>query len=87
MKRHWLASAALVIALGVAGAVAAEKKYDAGVNDTEIKKGQTVIYSGPYSVYGQVGRAELAYFAKLNAEGSIDGRKEWVAFGPVRGPE
>ena len=32
-------------------------------------------YSGPYSVYGQIGKAEQAYFAKVNAEGGINGRK------------
>jgi ABC-type branched-subunit amino acid transport system substrate-binding protein len=76
MKRHWVASAALVIALGcVAGAAATKQKYDPGVSDSEIKIGQSVPYSGPYSVYGQIGKAELAYFAKLNAEGGINGRK------------
>jgi branched-chain amino acid transport system substrate-binding protein len=71
-----LASVVLVIALGgVAGAAAAEKKYDPGVSDTEIEIGQTMPYSGPVSVYGQTGRAQLAYFAKLNAEGGINGRK------------
>jgi hypothetical protein len=68
MRGHWLASAALVIALGVAGAAAAEKKYDPGVSDTEITIGQTMIYSGPYSVYDQAGKALVglitAYYAK-----------------------
>jgi len=59
----------------VAGAAAAEKKYVPGVSDTEIKIGQSVPYTGPYSVYGQVGKAEQAYLAKTNAEGGISGRK------------
>ncbi len=46
-----------------------------GVTDKEVKIGQTMPYSGPLSVYGQIGRAELAYFAKINAEGGISGRK------------
>ena len=45
------------------------------MTDTEIKIGQTMPYSGPISAYGAVGHAELAYFAKLNAEGGINGRK------------
>jgi branched-chain amino acid transport system substrate-binding protein len=59
----------------VKGAAAADKKYDPGVSDTEIKIGQTMVYSGPYSVFGQIGKAEQAYFAKINAEGGINGRK------------
>ena len=76
MGRHWLGSVALVIALGwVTGAAAADKKYDPGVSDTEIRIGQSMPYSGPYSVFGQIGKAEQAYFAKINAEGGINGRK------------
>jgi len=52
-----------------------EKKYGPGVTDTEIKIGQTMPYSGPVSVYGTIGRAEMAYFDKINAEGGINGRK------------
>ena len=55
--------------------VLAEKKYDPGASDAEIKIGQTMPYSGPLSAYSAVGRAELAYFAKVNAEGGINGRK------------
>ena len=76
MRGHWVASVALVMALGwIAGGAAAERKYDPGVSDSEIKIGQSVPYSGPYSVYGQVGKAEQDYFAKINAEGGINGRK------------
>jgi branched-chain amino acid transport system substrate-binding protein len=76
MRKHWLASVAFFVAFAfVAEASAAEKKYDSGVSDAEIKIGQTMPYSGPVSVYGQIGRAQLAYFAKINAEGGINGRK------------
>jgi hypothetical protein len=76
MKKYWLASVAFLVALTVvAAACAAEKKYDPGVSDTEIMIGQTMPYSGPVSVYGQIGQAQLAYFAKINAEGGINGRK------------
>lgn len=61
------------IALSTAGF--AQKKYDTGASDTEIKIGQTMPYSGPASAYGQIGRAEMAYFQKINDEGGINGRK------------
>ena len=66
-----LFSAAL---LAVAPAVA-EKKYGPGVTDAEIKIGQTMPYSGPASANGNIGKAMLAYFAKVNDEGGISGRK------------
>src|SRR4051794_41912773 len=54
---------------------AAEKKYDAGASDTEIKLGQTVPHSGPGSLYGVLGRVGEAYFKMLNEKGGINGRK------------
>jgi branched-chain amino acid transport system substrate-binding protein len=45
-----------------------------GVSDKEIKIGQTMPYSGPASAYGAIGKAELAYFKKVNDEGGISGR-------------
>jgi branched-chain amino acid transport system substrate-binding protein len=53
----------------------AQKQYDPGASDSEIRIGQTMPYSGPVSVAGTVGRAELAFFAALNAQGGINGRK------------
>jgi ABC-type branched-subunit amino acid transport system substrate-binding protein len=53
----------------------AQKKYDTGATDTEIKIGNIMPYSGPLSAYGVSGRAEAAYFRKINAEGGINGRK------------
>jgi ABC-type branched-subunit amino acid transport system substrate-binding protein len=53
----------------------AEGRYGPGVSDTEIRIGQTMPYSGPLSAYGAIGRAQLAYFAMLNAEGGINGRR------------
>jgi branched-chain amino acid transport system substrate-binding protein len=48
-------------------------KYDIGASDTEIKIGNTVAYTGPdYSLYV---KGMAAYFAKVNAEGGINGRK------------
>src|ERR1700682_1217947 len=54
---------------------AAEKKYDPGASDTEIKLGQTVPHSCPGSLYGVLGRVGEAYFQKLNESGGINGRQ------------
>jgi branched-chain amino acid transport system substrate-binding protein len=53
----------------------AQKKYDTGASDTEIKIGNIVPYSGPASAYGVIGKTEQAFFDKINAEGGINGRK------------
>jgi ABC-type branched-subunit amino acid transport system substrate-binding protein len=52
----------------------AQKKYDTGVTDTEIKIGNIIPYSGPASAYGSVGKAMAGYFKKINDEGGINGR-------------
>jgi len=57
------------------GAIANEKKYDIGASDTEIKIGNTMPYSGQGSAWGLLGKAEAAYFDKVNAEGGVNGRK------------
>src|SRR5579872_6631773 len=79
MRRNFhLTASVLVTALGVAllaSPASAQKKYDTGATDTEIKVGNTMPYSGPASAYGNVGKAEAAYFNKINAEGGINGRK------------
>src|ERR1700755_533936 len=54
---------------------AADKKYDAGASDTEIKLGQTIPHSGPGSLYGGLGRVGEAYFQMLNESGGINGSK------------
>jgi branched-chain amino acid transport system substrate-binding protein len=64
----------LVIALGCASA-AAEKKYDVGVTDSEIKIGNVMPYSGPVSAYAAIGKTEAAYFKMINDQGGINGRK------------
>ena len=69
-----LAVAGLAAALA-ASPVAAQKKYDSGANDKEIKIGHIGPYSGPASAYGRIGNAIKAYFDKVNAEGGINGRK------------
>src|SRR5438045_5530200 len=57
------------------GAALAQKKYDTGATDAEIKIGNIMPYSGPASAYGVIGKTEAAYFTKINAEGGIKGRK------------
>ena len=54
---------------------AAQKKYDPGATDSEIKIGNIMPYSGPLSAYALIGRTEAAFFTKINAEGGINGRK------------
>jgi ABC-type branched-subunit amino acid transport system substrate-binding protein len=62
-------------AVAIASEAGAQKKYDPGAGDTEIKIGNIMPYSGPASAYGTIGRAQAAYFNKINAEGGINGRK------------
>src|ERR1700704_2661125 len=63
-----------VLAASSSGALA-QKKYDTGATDTEIKIGNIMPYSGPASAYGVIGKTEEAYFKKINDEGGINGRK------------
>ncbi|UPK36501.1 ABC transporter substrate-binding protein [Bradyrhizobium sp. 186] len=68
-------SVALALAATLSTAATAQKKYDTGASDTEIKIGNIMPYSGPASAYGVIGKTEEAYFRKINAEGGINGRK------------
>src|SRR5205809_8111651 len=72
----------LLVAAGVSGMALlvprvgrAEKKYDTGASDTEVKIGNTCFYSGPASSYGTIGRCETAFFKMINEQGGINGRK------------
>jgi ABC-type branched-subunit amino acid transport system substrate-binding protein len=76
VTRRLVALSIAVILFAVAGSSAiAEKKYDTGATDTEIKIGNIMPYSGPASAWSAIGRTEAAYFRKINAEGGINGRK------------
>ncbi len=66
---------ATVAAVAIAPAALAQKKYDTGATDKEIKIGGISPYSGPASAYGNIGKAIQAYFDKVNAEGGVNGRK------------
>ena len=68
------ALAATIFAAASAPAFA-QKKYDVGVTDTEIKIGNTIPYSGPASAYGIIGKTFTAYFKMINDNGGINGRK------------
>ena len=69
-----LVLSAIVVVASVAFA-AAQKKYDTGVTDTEIKIGNIMPYSGPASAYGIIGKTMSAYFRMINDNGGINGRK------------
>jgi branched-chain amino acid transport system substrate-binding protein len=75
MKKLAVLSAAFGLLAASSSSVLAQKKYDAGASDTEIKIGNIMPYSGPASAYGVIGKTEEAYFKKINAEGGINGRK------------
>ena len=62
-------------ALSIGSSALAQKKYDIGATDKEIKIGGISPYSGPASAYGAIGKAISAYLAKINDEGGINGRK------------
>src|SRR6201989_1668106 len=77
MSRDILRLAALT-AIGIAcspSSASAQKKYDTGATDTEIKIGQTVPFSGPASAYAGIGKTEAAYLRMINDQGGINGRK------------
>lgn len=71
MRRIFVLTLLILFSLGTF----AQKQYDPGASDTEIKIGNTAPYSGPASAYATIARAQAAYFAKINAEGGINGRK------------
>jgi branched-chain amino acid transport system substrate-binding protein len=75
MKFKLVPIAALLAAALASPAALAQKKYDPGASDTEIKIGNTNPYSGPASAYGTIGKTIAAYFKMVNEQGGINGRK------------
>jgi branched-chain amino acid transport system substrate-binding protein len=75
MKRSVMLTLFAAIAVATASPALAQKKYDPGATDTEIKIGNTNPYSGPASAYGQIGKTIAAYFKMVNDHGGINGRK------------
>jgi branched-chain amino acid transport system substrate-binding protein len=86
--RYGLAAAVVFGLAAMTGGLAiAEKKYDPGASDSEIKIGNTNPYSGPASAYGTIGKTIAAYFNKVNAEGGINGRKiNFISYDDGYGP-
>ena len=74
-SRLGAASAALVMLAVTGSGALAQKAYDTGATDTEIKIGNIMPYSGPASSYGVIGKTEAAFFKKVNDAGGINGRK------------
>jgi branched-chain amino acid transport system substrate-binding protein len=70
-----IAALAAALMAFTSGSALAQKRYDTGASDTEIKVGNIMPYSGPASAYGVIGKTQEAYFNKINAEGGINGRK------------
>ncbi len=73
-KLTLLAATTAFTVLASTGAFA-QKKYDTGATDTEIKIGNVEAYSGPASAYGIIGKTEEAYFKMVNDNGGVNGRK------------
>jgi ABC-type branched-subunit amino acid transport system substrate-binding protein len=71
---HLVTGMAVALALSTSSAYA-QKKYDTGATDTEIKIGQTVPFSGPASAYATIGKAQAAYIKMINDQGGVNGRK------------
>jgi branched-chain amino acid transport system substrate-binding protein len=68
-------STAIIAFAAMSGSAFAQKKYDTGASDTEIRIGNIMPYSGPASAYGIIGKTEEAYFKMINDQGGINGRK------------
>ena len=80
MKRTLLAFAGSLV-LAAALPALAQKKYDPGASDTEIKIGNTNPYSGPASAYGVIGKSIAAYIKMVNEKGGVNGRKiNWISY-------
>ena len=71
---HLVTGTALAVALSASSAYA-QKKYDTGATDTEIKIGQTNPFSGPASAYATIGKTQAAYMKMINDQGGVNGRK------------
>jgi branched-chain amino acid transport system substrate-binding protein len=71
-KLALISAAALAVS---ASSALAQKKYDTGASDTEIKIGQTAPFSGPASAYATIAKAQAAYIKMINEQGGVNGRK------------
>src|SRR6195952_3420785 len=86
-SKNLLALTAFAVAAMVATAASAQKKYDAGASDTEIKIGNIMPYSAPESSYGVIGKSEAAFFKMVNDKGGINGRKiDFISYDDAYSP-
>jgi branched-chain amino acid transport system substrate-binding protein len=83
LRLVWLACIVLAVALTVHPG-AAQKKYDSGASDTEMKVGNIMPYSGPLSSYAQIGQTEAAFFKMINDRGEINFISYDDAFSPAK---
>jgi len=74
-KKLVFTAAAAAFSLLATQSAFAQKKYDTGASDTEIRIGNVEAYSGPASAYGIIGKTEEAYFKMINEAGGVNGRK------------
>jgi branched-chain amino acid transport system substrate-binding protein len=80
-KKLSLFAAVATLSLLSTQAALAQKKYDTGASDSEIRIGNVEAYSGPASAYGIIGKTEEAYFKMINEQGGINGRKiNWISY-------
>jgi ABC-type branched-subunit amino acid transport system substrate-binding protein len=75
VKRSITYAAVGLLVLLASGNAFAQKKYDAGASDTEIKIGQNAPFSGPASSYSILSKVQSAYIKVVNDHGGINGRK------------
>ncbi|HTE38537.1 MAG TPA: ABC transporter substrate-binding protein, partial [Reyranella sp.] len=74
-RRTFIGGASAAALLSGSGVAFAQKKYDEGASDTEIKIGHCGPYSGPASAYGVIGKSHQAFFKAVNDAGGVNGRK------------
>jgi branched-chain amino acid transport system substrate-binding protein len=87
MRRRVMLVSIAAAAVAIATPGLAQKKYDTGATDAEIKIGNINPYSGPASAYSQIGRTIAAYFKKVNAEGGVNGRKiDFISYDDAYSP-
>ena len=74
-RRGFVGGVSALALLSSSRAAFAQKKYDNGASDSEIKLGHCGPYSGPASAYGVIGKGIEAYWKSVNDLGGINGRK------------
>src|SRR5258708_9551205 len=73
-RRGFLGGVSTAAILSTTAPAWAQKKYDEGASDAEIKIGNTNPYSGPASSYAAIAKTIDAYFKSVNDAGGVNGR-------------